>query len=385
MECEECGGSDFFGSMCVMCGMQRSNIETGYVGSRTLQSSGCGGCGTDSSSFRTKDGYIICGECGMVQDTHVSEEPEWGNYRGDDGSITDRARAYTSKDALNPFSGDHGTRMSTGLRVSYVSKKDGKKKSFDLSKLHDQMNYTNKQRSYDLVRNYLENILTSKFFHQSIIHTAQVLWGEIAQNGKIYRDGVRRGLIVCCVYYSCLHHKSMYSPLEICKLFNMEDTKDFLKGDKVFTDIFADNKNWNSLLGKTSNSDCFFGQFCTKLGMEWYLQRKCSVLFNFHRKKLSQVIPKSAAAGCIYYVLANEASEKVSRTSISKELGVCVPTLQKVYKILEQEELKRINSGVIIDMPKKIVSINDKYSHNIGEIVPIGKTKNNKLVVKQKS
>lgn len=358
-----CGSDDFFENVCMRCGV--ASVEVSKVKPQE-----CKECGTDSSEFITIDGYITCQECGTVQDTFISEEPEWGNYKNDDGSGIDKARAYNSKDEMNPFSGSHGTRMSSGMRFEYM--KDGKKKSFDLSKLHDQMNYSHKQRAYDTVRNYLENMLATKF-HNSIIHTAQVLWGEIAQTKKIYRDGVRRGLIACCVYYSCLHHKNMYSPLEICKLFNMEDTKDFLKGDKVFTDIFADNKNWNSLLQKTSNSDCFFGQFCEKLKMEWHLQRKCSVLYNFHKKKLTQVIPKSAAAGCIFYVLTTESNNTISRTTISKELGVCIPTLLKVFKIIETEEIKRINNNIIIDTPKKVKSRTEKYSHNIGELIPLSR------------
>lgn len=334
------------------------------------QQRGCKECGADPECFDTNDGFVVCTECGVTQDTDVSEEPEWGNYKAADGSNEpDRARAYSNKDELNPFSREHGTRMGKGLKTQYV--KDGKVRTFDLSRLHDQMNYTHKQRSYDTVRNYFENVLSDKF-HKSIIHTAQVLWGEIAQSGKITRGGVRKGLIACCVYYSCIHHGTTYSPLEISKILGYSDTKEFVKGDKEFKEIFVDNRNWNTLLQKTSNSDCFFGQFCDKLKIEWHLQRKCSVLYNLHKKKLAQVIPKSAAAGCIYYVLTCEGSEKFTKYSISKELGVCVPTLVKVYDILEKEENRRIRKGVVVDMPKKVVTRTSKYAYNF-EVIALGK------------
>lgn len=349
--------------ICVMCGSQSIPEANNKV---------CGVCGEDSDSFEVRDGFVVCIECGTVQKEYVSEEPEWGNYKDDSGaSEPSKARAYSAKDVLNPFSRDCGTRMGTGFKIEYF--RDGKKRSVDMSKIHDQMNYTYKQRSYDTVKNFLENMLADKF-HECIIHTAQVLWGEIAQTGKIYRDGVRKGLIACCVYYSCMHHKNSHSPLEICKILDLPDTKEFLKGDKIFVEIFSNNRNWHSLVKKTSNSDCFFGQYCDKLKMEWYLQRKCSILFNFHKKKLSQVIPKSAAAGCIFYVLSNEDSHSVSKNTISKELGVCIPTLVKVYNILQEEELKRIASGVIIDMPKKTTTIGNKFSHNM-ELFPLGKSK----------
>jgi transcription initiation factor TFIIIB Brf1 subunit/transcription initiation factor TFIIB len=301
----------------------------------------------------------------------VSEEPEWGNYKDESGANEpSKARAYNNKDALNPFSNECGTRITKGFKLEYV--RDGKKKSVDMSRVHDQRNYSGKQRAYDMVRNYFENTLATKF-HPSIIHTAQVLWGEIAKTGKIYRDGVRRGLIICCVYYSCMHHKNMHSPLEICKIFKLENTDEFVKGDKIFVEIFSNNKDWQSLVKKTAYSDCYFSQYCDKLKIEWHLQRKCLILYNYHKKALAQVIPKSAAAGCIFYVLSSEVTA-VSKNTIKETLGVSIPTLVKVYEILQKEELKRIKNGIMLDIPKKVQTRSSKYPYDEC-LIPLGKTK----------
>ena len=65
-----------------------------------------------------------------------------------------------------------------------------------------------------------------------------MLWGQIMLKRKLTRAGVRKGLIACCLYYSCLSHKCPRTPLEICKDFHMKDTKQFNKGDKEFRETF---------------------------------------------------------------------------------------------------------------------------------------------------
>lgn len=333
----------------------------------------CEECGLDKSNFELTEGFMVCRGCGTTQGTDISMEAEWNNYKGaDGGDEPDKARAYCAKDEMNPFSQETATRMAKGLRVNYTGK-DGKKKSFDISKLLDQMNYSHKQKSFDMVKGFLENSLTNKF-HVTIVKTSQILWGEIMKSGKITRAGVRKGLIACCVYYSCLHHNNTSSPLDICQSLGMEDTKEFVKGDKEFKEILENHPIWGDLIRKTSNSDSFFSQFCTKLSLDFHVLRMSSITFNFHRKTLAQVIPKSAAAGCILFVCMREGIA-MTKTQISKELGVCIPTIVKVLGIIEKSEEKRIKNGVDMPVHKKVVTTMSKYNYDGKEMVALGATK----------
>ncbi len=330
----------------------------------------CDECGMDESNFELVDGFTVCRGCGVTQGTHISMEAEWNNYKGGDGGDEpDKARAYCAKDEMNPFSGDTATRMAKGLRVNYTGK-DGKKKSFDMSKLLDQMNYSHKQKSFDVVRGCLENRLAGKF-HISIVETSQVLWGEIMKSGKITRGGVRKGLIACCVYYSCLHHNNTSSPLEICKIMGMDDTKEFVKGDREFKEIFENHMVWGKLVHKTSNSVNFMSQFCSKLSLDFHVLSMASILYNFHQKILRQVIPKSAAAGCIFYV-CNQEGISLTKNKISKELGVCIPTILKVIDILDSAEKKRIKHGLVIPQHKKVNSKMNKFNYDEKEMFALG-------------
>lgn len=310
----------------------------------------------ESDSFTISDGFMVCSECGYTKQ-YISDEAEWNNYRNSDGSGQDKSRAYCAKDELNPFSNELGSRMGKGLKSTYFNK-DGVKKTVDLSRLQDQFNYSHKQKSFDTVRNLMDNTLSNKI-HQLPIQTAEILWGEIMKSGKVTRGGVRKGLIACCVYYACIHSGFTISPSEICKYFGMQDTKDFIKGDKEFKEIFEFHNRWGYLVTNTTKSDDFIGPFCSKLNIEFHLERKCSILFKYHWKKLSVVQPKSAAAGCIYYVcvvdgLENGISCHVTKPIIYEKLKVCIPTISKVYQILDHAEKKRIRKGIKLDFPTKV-------------------------------
>ena len=99
-----------------------------------------------------------------------------------------------------------------------------------------------------------------------------------------------------------------------------------------------------------------------------------SIIYNFHRKTLAQVIPKSAAAGCILFVCVRE-HIAMTKNKISKELGVCIPTIVKVLGIIEKAEEKRTKNGVEIQIHEKVVSVMSKYGYDGKAMVALGKTR----------
>jgi transcription initiation factor TFIIIB Brf1 subunit/transcription initiation factor TFIIB len=152
----------------------------------------------------------------------------------------------------------------------------------------------------------------------------------------------------------------------------MEDTKEFVKGDREFKEILENHPLWGDLIRKTSNSDNFFSQFCTKLSLDFHVLRMSSILYNFHRKTLAQVIPKSAAAGCILYVCVRE-NITMTKNKISKELGVCIPTIVKVLHILEKAEEKRVKNSIELPVHEKVVTRMSKYNYDGKAMVALGK------------
>lgn len=173
--------------------------------------------------------------------------------------------------------------------------------------------------------------------------TAKMLWGEIMKAKKVTRAGVRKGLIACCLFYACVHYDCTRSPLEICQDFGMEDTKQFNKGDKEFKETFENIPKWSHLLMKTSNSEDYFSRFCSDLevnhlikeGIAFQLAKECRELYETIKEKLIGLFPKSAACGIIFWVMKKK-KMNITKTSLSKVLNICNPTLSRTCGIITE-------------------------------------------------
>lgn len=309
---------------------------------RTIeQCTNCEQDSTDVNDFIESDGYIVCTKCGVVLQSRISDAAEWNNYVGSVNSSRCGTGGTKTTD-INPFTTDTTSFMPKG--VKNVCYKDGKLVKYDISRIHIQNTFNHKQKSFNQVENFLDNITDDKYA-KVVVTTAKVLWSEIMKSGKVTRSGVRKGMIACCLYYACIHHDCTRSPLEICNDFGMTDTKQFNKGDKEFKETFENIPKWSHLLTKTSNSEDYFSRFCSILeiqhiiqeGTAFKLAKECREMYDELREKLTGGFPKSSACGIIFIVLKKRGIS-VTKSKLSKYLGVCNPTLSKTVK--ELNELK---------------------------------------------
>lgn len=294
----------------------------------------------DENDLMDSDGYVICALCGLVLSGRISEMAEWTNYIDSGGSSTNNSRcgSSTKTTEINPFSNDLISFIPKG--VKNVCFQDGKIVRYDISKLHIKNSFNHLQKSFNIVENQLDNITSDKY-SKRIVMTAKILWGEIMKAKKVTRAGVRKGLIACCLYYACIHYDCTRSPLEICQDFGMEDTKQFNKGDKEFKETFENIPKWSHLLTKTSNSEDYFSRFCSDLemdhiikeGIAFQLAKECRELYEPIKDDLVGLFPKSAACGIIFWVMKHK-KMPVTKTSLSKSLGICSPTLSKTCQTI---------------------------------------------------
>ena len=296
----------------------------------------CNSCGASFAYFVKKDGYVTCTECGTVQKSIISEEAEWNNYRSSDGGAgVNKSRTANSYNDINPFIDSMSTFMPKGLKSTYITK-EGKKIEFDISRLHIQSSYNHRQKSFDLVKNEIENVMT-KNYHKNIIETTEMFWAEIMKASKVTRGRKRRGLIACCLYYSCLYHNCTKSPLTMCQEFGMTDTKEFIKGDKEFKEVFENHPKWGQLLTKTSDSQSFLNVFCTNLDVGFNIRKQSTAMCEKYRKKLTNVMPKSAAAGILLYICQSNGIS-ITKSKMRDSTDVCIPTLTKIFNIISKAE-----------------------------------------------
>jgi transcription initiation factor TFIIIB Brf1 subunit/transcription initiation factor TFIIB len=297
----------------------------------------------DVNDFIENNGYLTCTGCGSVIKSVISDLAEWNNYSDSTGSMTNNSRCGNSVKStdINPYNTTSGSSFIP-KGVKNVCIKEGKVIKYDISRIHIQNNTNHLQKSFMIVENFLDNITIDKY-PRRIVLTAKTLWAEIMKSKKITRAGVRKGLIACCLYYACIYHDCTRSPIEICNDFSMIDTKQFNKGDKEFKEIFENIPKWSQLLTKTSNSDDYFSRFCSMLELEhiikentsFNLSKECKEFYEQIKDKLIGLFPKSIACGIIYYILKKN-NENVSKTKLSKCLGICNPTLTKTLTVIYQ-------------------------------------------------
>ncbi len=299
----------------------------------------CKNC--NNNEFSESDGYIICINCGTVNCQRISETAEWSNYLDSSGcgnGISSRCGSITKSTDINPFISEYSCFVQKG--VKNIRYEDGKQMKFDISKLHVKNNFNHLQKSFNNVESILDNITNDKY-SKRIVSTAKMLWSEIMISKKITRAGVRKGLIACCLYYACIHFNSTRSPIEICKDFGMDDTKQFNKGDKEFKETFENVPKWSHLLIKTSQSDDYFGRFCSDLevnhlikeGVAFKLANECRELYNKVKDKLVNIFSKNIACGILYWIIIHK-NMNITKNGLSKTLKICVPSLQKNYNLV---------------------------------------------------
>ena len=289
--------------------------------------------------FTEIDGYIVCKGCGLVSRQIISDEPEWNNYTKNDGTFTNNSRCGkdTSND-INPFINQLSTYVPKGSKSTVI--KDNVLIKSDISRFHIQQSYNHLQKSFNDVQTIIDTNTVNNY-SPIIVTTAKKLWGEVMKSKKIVRAGPRKGLITCCLYYACIHHNCPKSPQEISRDFGFNDVKNFNKGDREFNKIFENNEKWSHLLTKDITTVHYFGQFCSKLeadkiiklGSSFYLTKKCMSLHEELNDKLVSVFPKNAACAIIFYICKKQGYH-VTKTTLSKSLGICAPTLGKTVKII---------------------------------------------------
>lgn len=301
---------------------------------------------SDENDVVEKDGYYICLVCGITISPRIFDGAEWNNYVDSSGNLSNNSRCggnHKTTD-LNPFTESLvGSFIPKG--VNNVCFENGKMCKYDISKVHMKNNYNHLHKSFNLVEDQLDQIASDKYCKR-VISTAKILWGEIMNfkteddNGeftrKITRAGVRKGLIACCLYYSCIHYDSTRSPLEICRDFGMKDTKQFNKGDREFKEMFENIPRWSHLLSKTSSTKDYFLRFCSELEMNRELKegqcfeitKQCIGIYEDIKHEIQSTFPKNSACGIIYYVLKLNKIH-ITKTKLSKILGICGPSLTK--------------------------------------------------------
>lgn len=301
----------------------------------------CTACDADANDVVERGGFFTCTKCGQTLYPRISDLAEWGNYTDSAGNPTSSSRCGTaSASETNPYSSSYSF-MPPG--VKNVCYKNGVQVKYDITNVHVRNCVSHQSKSFSIVEDAIDCIADK--YSARVLLTAKALWSEVTRYEKVSEDGktrkkitragVRKGLIACCVYYACIHFNSTRSPSEICADFNI-CTRQFNKGNREFKEIFETSARWAHLLKRTSGSDDYFIRFCSDLEMggiisentAFELATECKRVHERIRDDIHGLFPKSAACGIIFCVMRKRGI-LVTKTSVSKILGICGPSLTK--------------------------------------------------------
>ena len=146
------------------------------------------------------------------------------------------------------------------------------------------------------------------------------------------------------MYYAAVCNKTPRTRDEIVKHFDITDTKDFSKGEKIFREIFEKNQEYSWILYKQTNSEDMFSVYVYKLGLDFSVIKKMNLINEHCNEHLLGVNTKSRIAGILYYVTNRVFKlKKPNKSKVSEVVGVCNPTLNKVIEIISFFYVKNPN------------------------------------------
>jgi len=271
-----------------------------------------------------KQGNEICLDCGTVVLSGIFEYCEWNNYKQEDGSMSNSSQRADTFISDNPY--DKG-----GTIPGFANKNSL------MMRIHYQQTFSHKQKTFWNISEKFQNYCTQMGIHTCVLPVAKDMWHICMESGILTRASVRNGLIAACLYYACIYNNLPTDRQTIIDLAE-GNQKGFLKGEKIFQEIMEKHAKYKSL-GKEKidiiENDSFV-KYINKLDLPFKTVEICNKYYTLYKDKLDSVTPKSATAGILFYVIKKNLQLKSpSKSTVSRETGVCIPTINKVLTILE--------------------------------------------------
>jgi transcription initiation factor TFIIB len=270
-----------------------------------------------SNQLVLDEGNYVCLSCGTLYERYIDTSAEWRFYGHDDSKTSDPTRCGLPTNELLPES-SLGTIIGSGIGECYEMR--------ILRKYQMWNSMTYKERTlYNIFDSLTLNAVNSGI-PPTIIDEAKALYKKISEL-KLSRGENRSGLIASSIYMSCKTHNVPRSAKEIAKIFNLKTTT-MTKGCKKFQEILQMD------LASTTAAD-FILRFCSKLNLDKEIKDICMYVVNKAEDMsiVSEAIPTSCAAGCIYLV-CSLCGASVDKKTLATACGVSVVTISKCYKRL---------------------------------------------------
>lgn len=299
--------------------MQKANAEIELV---------CESC--TSINVITKNGFVVCADCGITMNGVIDETQEWRYYGADDTKSSDPTRCGLPTNNLLPVS-------SLGSTVSYSGGESYKMRKIRTFHKWNAMPYKEKTLydSFDTI-----NLRASNAgIPQCIIEEAKNIYSKIYQL-SISRDVNRLAIQAACVMAACKMKQVPRNCVEMSNIFQISLSK-MRKGAKKFEEIWKIIERRDGFANKlnlySTNPLDYLHRFCSKLRLTDEIYDVCCVVCKISEEAgvMGNHVSTSRAAGIIYFV-ASHCGLNITRDDIFKACDISQVTTGKCYNELNE-------------------------------------------------
>jgi transcription initiation factor TFIIIB Brf1 subunit/transcription initiation factor TFIIB len=291
----------------------------------------CRFCGGQKATGCDEYGVSIdlptCTRCGAVDDSYISQEPEWRTGADHEGGDPCRVGAPEN---LDHFS--QAWNMGTLIKKQWSTKRN----ISTLLMRQLQSNVNHKDRSLWYAYNEMDRIGTVVLnLPSSIMYDAKIKYRTFNQN-VLTRGAVRNGIKANCIFQACREHGVARTTQEIADAFNIP-ARDISRTFEIYQQQNPEKEV--HVIGPSDLIGRFFNSVTSvpeehRGRVKMKIVQACKSLDD--SVKLMGRTPKAVACAVMYVVLT-KLGFPVSKADICKICDVSGPTLTKIESIIKSE------------------------------------------------
>jgi transcription initiation factor TFIIIB Brf1 subunit/transcription initiation factor TFIIB len=296
----------------------------------------CNVCG-GRKSYDVYDDLPVCTDCGKVDDSYVSDEPEWRSGLDESGVASDPSRIGA------PVNTDHFSAawgQGTLIRVPAWRGPNSPStyKQMRMARIHQHSTMNHRDRalfhaylSLDKVGKQILNL------PEAVLYQAKIKY-KAFNEAVLTRGAVRNGIKANCIFQACREFGVARTTKEIADAFGIPP-RDLSRTTEIFQEHVPDKKvhvtTPADLIARFVNEiacipDAVRGRIKMKIVKGCHALDECVELMGR--------TPKAVACAVIFYVLSLEGL-KPNKTDICRICDVSVPTLGKIETLVKESGL----------------------------------------------
>lgn len=294
----------------------------------------CDNCQSTKLSEDRYEGSVVCTDCGIVKSSqYIDDGAEWV-FGGDEAGMGGKDPARCGA-PINPLL--EKSSMTTVMTNASFAKHG------NLQRLHQQtsMDYTERSRYH--VFEEISKMGEVGKLQINVVEEAKRLYVKLSEI-RLSRGDIRKGLIACCIYYSC---KSLNVPrtlreiADICHLDQAlvnkceHEFKDIMKKNNIHID--DDSIKTTDICSRVANRLCLERRDEAKL-----IKLAYHVCHRIDEINILNGKTPSAIAPTVIFFCCSHLNYKISKKKITDLGGVSSVTLGKLLTILQSHKSELI-------------------------------------------